>query len=282
MDRLSSEGVRLENYYVQPICTPTRAAIFTGRYPTRHGLQIGVVTGPSGKHLPLEETLISNVFQDAGYSTHLSGKWHLGHHTWAHTPTHRGFDSHMGLLLGMQDYKTHMREETYDGFDFRHNEEVKWDAEGVDGSRIVVDYVADALDQGLAEGKPSFVMLTLQNPHTPLDNAPEESMFKYQHIEDDDRRNYFALIDQMDSFFGDLENMYMYKTRGLWNSTVLFFTGDNGAQGSRNNIESAIGCSFPYRGTKGTVFEGGVKAPAFVRASQLGIEHGGLSTKMFQ
>ncbi len=80
LDALATSGARLESYYVQPVCSPTRAALLTGRYPMRHGLQVGVVRPWANYGLPLEERTLAQALQEAGYTTAICGKWHLGAH----------------------------------------------------------------------------------------------------------------------------------------------------------------------------------------------------------
>src|SRR6187397_1772040 len=110
LDKLAKAGAKLENFYVQPLCSPTRAALMTGRYPMRYGLQAGVIIPTAQYGLPLEEQLLPVALHDAGYSTFILGKWHLGEFDQAYLPTARGFDHHYGLLCGAIDYFTHIRD----------------------------------------------------------------------------------------------------------------------------------------------------------------------------
>ncbi|MEN9811938.1 MAG: Arylsulfatase, partial [Verrucomicrobiota bacterium] len=96
LDRLAAAGAKLEQFYVLPVCSPTRAAFLTGRYPIRHGLQIGVVRPWAQYGLPLEETTLAQALGDAGYATAIAGKWHLGHFQPEYLPTRRGFQSQYG------------------------------------------------------------------------------------------------------------------------------------------------------------------------------------------
>lgn len=101
--RLARHGVVLENHYVLPVCSPSRAALLTGRYPFRYGKQASFSPlSPTGLNTSL--TILPQHLQRLGYKTHLIGKWHLGHCNWAYTPTHRGFDSFYGYYLGSQGY----------------------------------------------------------------------------------------------------------------------------------------------------------------------------------
>src|SRR5687767_4443154 len=106
IDRLAAGGARLEAFYVQPVCSPTRAALMTGRYPMRHGLQVGVVRPWAKYGLPLGERTLAEALRSAGYRTAIVGKWHLGHFEPAYLPTRRGFDHQYGHYNGALDYWT--------------------------------------------------------------------------------------------------------------------------------------------------------------------------------
>src|SRR5262249_55183857 len=103
LDKLAKEGVRLEQYYAQPMCTPSRAALMTGRYPNRYGLQTAVIPSAGLYGLALDEYLLPQALQQAGYYTAIVGKWHLGHAKKEFWPRQRGFDYQYGPLLGEID-----------------------------------------------------------------------------------------------------------------------------------------------------------------------------------
>ena len=118
IDKLANEGIRLQQYYVQRVCSPTRSAIMAGRYPYHMGLARGVVTNGRPFGMPLNQTTIANELKRAGYSTHSVGKWDLGMHKWEYTPTYRGFDTFYGYYAAAEDYFKH----TAGGYvDFRNN-----------------------------------------------------------------------------------------------------------------------------------------------------------------
>src|SRR5688500_2061522 len=121
LDKLARGGARLEQFYVQPVCSPTRAALMTGRYPMRYGLQTSVVRPWSTYGLSLEERMLPVALKEAGYVTAISGKWHLGHATPEYLPTRRGFDHQYGHYMGAIDYFKHDRE---GGFDWHRDDKV--------------------------------------------------------------------------------------------------------------------------------------------------------------
>src|SRR5205807_10464414 len=121
IDKLARSGARLASFYVQPVCSPTRAALMTGRYPMRHGLQVGVVRPWAQYGLPLEERTLAQALKAAGYFTAIIGKWHLGHFQRDYLPTMRGFDHQYGHYNGALDYFTHVRD---GGFDWHRNDKV--------------------------------------------------------------------------------------------------------------------------------------------------------------
>src|SRR6201992_977161 len=107
LDKLAAGGAKLEQYYAQPMCTPTRAALMTGRYPFRYGLQTAVIPSAQTYGLATDEWLLPQALKDVGYNTALIGKWHLGHADPKYWPCQRGFDYHYGPLIGELDYFTH-------------------------------------------------------------------------------------------------------------------------------------------------------------------------------
>ncbi|MEZ6066456.1 MAG: sulfatase-like hydrolase/transferase [Planctomycetaceae bacterium] len=116
LDKLAAAGAVLEDFYVQPVCSPTRAALMTGRYPMRLGLQVGVIRPWANYGLDLEERLLSVALREGGYRTAICGKWHLGSFDPAYWPHSRGFDHSYGHLFGAIDYFTHIREGQVDWF----------------------------------------------------------------------------------------------------------------------------------------------------------------------
>ena len=109
IDKLANDGVRLESFYGLPVCTPSRAALMTGRYPMRHGLQTLVIFPSHTYGLPTDERTLPQALKEAGYRTSMVGKWHLGHADRKYWPQNRGFDHFYGNLVGEVDYFTKER-----------------------------------------------------------------------------------------------------------------------------------------------------------------------------
>src|SRR6516164_1936737 len=107
LDKLAQDGVKFSQFYAQPMCTPTRAALMTGRYPFRYGLQTIVIPGPAGYGLATNEWLMPQCLKDSGYHTAIIGKWHLGHADMMYWPKQRGFEYQYGAMIGELDYYTH-------------------------------------------------------------------------------------------------------------------------------------------------------------------------------
>jgi arylsulfatase A-like enzyme len=246
IDRLVASGTRLSQFYVQPICSPTRASFMTGRYTIRYGLQ-RPITPWSRFGLPLEERTLAQGLKEAGYKTAVCGKWHLGFYTEGHLPTNRGFDHHYGHYNGTLDYYSHNHR---GGLDWHRNEETVKE-EGYSTDLITSEAVQLINEQDTFQ--PLFLYVAYNAPHTPM-QAPEEYLQRYAQIEDKNRRTYAAMVSCMDDGIGRIIDAL--KQNGMDQNTLLIFSSDNG--GARSNGSS----NKPLRQVKGTVYEGGVRVPA--------------------
>jgi arylsulfatase A-like enzyme len=248
IDKLAATGARLEAFYVQPVCSPTRAAFMTGRYPMRHGLQVGVVRPWAQYGLPLEERTLAHALQDAGYFTAICGKWHLGHFERIYLPTSRGFNHQYGHYNGALDYFTHERD---GGFDWHRDDHVCHD-EGYT-TKLLGDEAVRVIEKHDGN-KPLFLYVPFNAPHAPLQALPE-NLEKYASIADQKRRTYAAMVACVDDQIGRI--VAALKTRGLADNTLIAFSSDNGGPlglGATNG---------PLRAGKGTLYEGGVRVSAF-------------------
>ena len=259
IDRLANTGMQLTSFYALPMCTPTRAAIMTGRYPFRYGLQTGVIPSGGGYGLAIDEVLMPQALKEAGYRTAMIGKWHLGHAKKEFWPRQRGFDSTYGPLVGEIDHFTHKSHGVTDWY--RDNalvEEPGYDTTlfGDEAVRLV---------SGHDPKTPLYLYLAFTAPHTPY-QAPEEYLARYAHIADPARRAYAAQITAMDDQIGRV--VAALEQRGLRDNTLIVFHSDNG--GTRHAIfagESAVKGELPpdngpFRAGKGTLREGGTRVAA--------------------
>ncbi len=248
LDGLASSGARLDQFYAQPVCSPTRAALMTGRYPMRHGLQIGVVRPWAQYGLPLEEQTLPQALKDAGYVTALLGKWHLGHFDRAYLPTARGFDHQYGHYNGAIDYFTHVRD---GGFDWHQDDRASHD-EGYSTHLIAKEAVRFIREYG--GRKPFFLDVSFNAVHAPLE-VPDSYKQPYERLKEP-RRTYAGMVAAMDEAVGQI--VAALDEKGLRESTLIVFSSDNG--GPQPGVVTDNG---RFRAGKGTLYEGGVRVAAF-------------------
>src|SRR5271165_4533278 len=176
IDALAKGGVCLESYYGLPVCTPARAALLTGRYPMRHGLQTLVIF-PSHKYgLPTDEKTLPQALKEVGYKTAMVGKWHLGHADKKYWPQNRGFDHFYGNLVGEVDYFTKERGGVLD-----------WQRNGTFLKEkgyytTLIGNEAVKLIEQQDPSKPFFLYFASIAPHAPYE-APEEYLNRYADIQ---------------------------------------------------------------------------------------------------
>ena len=259
IDKLAATGARLEEYYVQPMCTPTRAAFMTGRYPFRYGLQTAVIPSAGRYGLATDEFLLPQALKEAGYRTAIIGKWHLGHYQRRYWPRQRGFDYSYGPLIGEID---HFKHESHNVSDwYRDNAPLK--EAGYDTTLFGTDAVRLIGEQDTA--KPLFLYLAFTAPHSPY-QAPRSYLDMYKDIADPLRRAYAAQITAMDDEIGKVVNAL--ERRKMRENTLIFFVSDNG--GTRSKMFAGEGevkgelppDNGPYRDGKGSVYEGGTRVVA--------------------
>ena len=260
IDELAAGGARLEQFYAQPMCTPTRAALMTGRYPLRYGLQSFVILPEQTYGIPLDEKLLPQLLKTAGYETAIIGKWHLGHASEALLPNARGFDYQYGPLIGEIDYYKH----TVDGVLDWYRDGKPLDEKGY--STTLIGEEAVRYIDTRSPDKPFFLYLAFNAPHTPL-QAPEADVEKYKDIADPNRRTYAAMVSAMDQQIGDV--LAALDKKGLRDNTIVVFQSDNG--GVRNALFAGQGTgakgeppasNAPFRDGKGTLYEGGTRVVA--------------------
>lgn len=254
IDKLASEGIKFINAYSgAPLCTPTRASFLTGRYPAR--TPVGLIEPLTG--LPSDTThgltpaypSLPKMLATAGYETVLLGKWHLGCQP-QHSPTKNGFDYFFGFRAGAVDYIS------YKDGGGRHD--LYENDTPVYPKGYLTDLIADkavAFLEG-SHKKPFFLSVNFNAPHWPWQKPgdspyPDGANFR----EGGSADTYREMMKSLDDAVGRI--MKSLEVRGLKENTIVIFTNDNGGERYSNNGELSKG--------KATVWEGGIKVPAFVR-----------------
>lgn len=274
IDALAKGGVRLESFYGEPVCTPARAALMTGRYPMRLGLQTLVIFPSHTYGLPTDERTLPQALKEVGYQTAMVGKWHLGHADRKYWPQNRGFDYFYGNVVGEVDYFTHERAGIVDwqrNGKFLKEQGYYTELIGNDAVRII-----DKHDTS----KPLFLYVASLAPHAPY-QAPQKYVDAYKDtIKDPMRRTYAGMITALDDQVGRI--VAALEKKKMLENTIIVFSSDNGgatnalfATGARSPEEREesggveLGAKPPasngdLRGGKGSLYEGGVRVPAFV------------------
>lgn len=260
LDGLAAGGARLEQFYAQPMCTPTRACLMTGRYPLRYGLQTLVIPSGHTYGLPTDEWLLPQALKEAGYRTAIIGKWHLGHADPKFWPRQRGFDFQYGPLIGELDYFTHRQHGVTDWY--RNNKRVN---EKGYTTKLLGD-AAVRLISGHDTAAPLYLYLAFNAPHAPY-QAPPEYLDRYREVADPNRRAYAGAITAMDDQIGRV--IEALEKRGMRDNTVIIFQSDNGgtrdARFTGEGKVTSVPCdNGPYREGKGTLYEGGTRVCGFV------------------
>ncbi|MCX7396472.1 MAG: arylsulfatase [Planctomycetales bacterium] len=244
IDKLAHSGAILESHYVQPVCSPTRAALMTGRYATRTGVYT-IVRPKAQWGLPLQERTLANALHDAGYETAITGKWHLGEFDPAYVPTSRGFDHQYGHYFGAIDYFTHLRDGSYDWY--RDDKELR--EEGYSTHLIAKE--ACRLITAKDKTKPIFLYVPFNGVHSPM-QVPDSYLQPYPGMSGP-RQKLAGMLAAVDEAIGQI--VESLETVGLRENTLIVFSSDNGGPRPGKNT--------PLRDFKGSIYEGGVRGCAF-------------------
>jgi len=244
-DRIAAEGVNLSQFYVQPVCSPTRSCLMTGRYPWKNGMEVRP-TATSAHGMLRDERTIAQALGDAGYATWMVGKWHLGEWYHEHLPCQRGFQHHYGHYSALIDSFTHQRDGVLDWH--RNGQPVVEEGYSTwlladEASKLIRDHDGN---------RPFFLYLPFNAVHGPH-RAPVEIVEKYASAAKLSQQ--YAQLECMDTAVGRV--MTTLADTGRDRDTLVIFVNDNGGPGNVGNE--------PYRGFKSSYWEGGTRVPCAVR-----------------
>jgi len=282
LDRLAREGVRfIQAYAAAPVCSPTRAAILTGKAPARLHITIwaeGSLKGPTNRKrlqarslhdLPHGETTLAKHLQSAGYLTALVGKWHLGDAN--HAPETHGFDVNVGGTHwgAPQTFFWPYRGAGRFGGEFRYVPHLEFGQPGEYLTDRLTDEALRVIDRAATAKRPFFLYLAHHAPHTPIEaKAADIEHFQAKLRPDLKHQNstYAAMVKSLDDGVGRV--LARLAERGLDQNTIVVFTSDNGGYlGTSTHDGRAIPVTdnSPLRSGKGTLYEGGLRVPLLVR-----------------
>ncbi|KAJ0178804.1 hypothetical protein K1T71_005579 [Dendrolimus kikuchii] len=265
IDVLAYKGIVIQQYYTDTQGSASRSAFFTGKYPLYLGTQGESILSTEDRGIPPSERLLPSYLQELGYCTHLVGKWSLGKCRDHQLPTNRGFDTFLGFLGSSVDYNTYYRIENCNGTEFS----------GLDlfSDLEPVNYMAGHLTEVLTNRAievirehniswPLYLHISHAAPHIGGGGVTlqprEEDIVANSHIAHNARRLYAALVTGLDKSVGHIVSALA--EREMLDNTLIIFLSDNGAPttGPTKNY----GSNLPFRGSKGTPWEGAVRLPA--------------------
>ena len=266
LDALAKQGIKFtDNYAASPVCTPTRCAYVTGRYPQR--LAVGLeeplkATSPDNVGLPPSHPTVASLLKGNGYETALVGKWHLG---WKPEfgPNQHGFDEFFGILSGAADYFTHQASDGHGGPKGPGGSLDLWEnLTPVERPGYLTDLLSDKAVEiiGRPRSKPFFLSLHYNAPHSPWEGPEDGAVAHTEHgpgpmTGGGSRKIYASMMTSMDAGIGRV--LKALERARLERDTLVIFTSDNG--GERYSF------NWPFSGEKMTLNEGGTRVPAIVR-----------------
>ncbi len=264
IDQLAKDGVELNRFYSNPICSPTRASLMTGLHIFNHGV-VRPFMNPAAEQtgMPPELKIMPQYFNEAGYQTALSGKWHLGTAKEEFWPTNRGFETSYGHMTGGIGYFDHTAAGRLDW----HRNESTLREEGYSTELIASEAIN--IIENKDQNRPLFLYIAFNAPHTPIE-APLKDIEKFSYLEDEKDQVYAANVNALDNEIGRI--IKAIKTEGLLEETIILFFSDNGPVFDINpivkviapNLINAKGSTAGLSGSKTSAKEGGIRVPAIM------------------
>lgn len=255
IDRFYNASVRMTNFHVSPLCTPTRAAILTGKYPINNGAW---ATYKGRDALSPNALTMANIFKNNGYETGLFGKWHLGDN-YPSRPTDLGFNTAIHHLAGgVGELSDYWGNSYFDDIYYVNNTPKQFEGYCTD---IWFDETTKFISNN--KEKPFFVYLPTNAPHDPLIVA-EKYAKPYKDLEGEQiiDANLYGMIANIDENFGKFYSFL--QKQDLLNNTILIFMSDNGTRFGYSN-DGTLGYNKGFKGIKGSKSDGGHRVPFFIR-----------------
>ena len=262
IDKLAKDGMELNRFYSNPVCSPTRASLLTGLHIFNHGV-VRPFMNPAAEQtgMPPELKIMPQYFKEAGYQTALSGKWHLGTAKEEFWPTNRGFETSYGHMTGGIGYFDHTAAGRLDW----HRNESSLREEGY-STELIANEAINIINNK-DQNRPLFLYVAFNAPHTPIE-APLQSIEKFSYLEDERDRVYAANVNALDNEIGKI--IKAIEDKGLLEETIILFFSDNGPVFDINpivkviapNLINAKGSTAGLSGSKTSALEGGIRVPA--------------------
>lgn len=266
LDKLADENVQLNEFYVCPTCSPTRASLLTGKYPSRYGI-LGPIGGKSTQALPMDSMNLPKALKQAGYTTALTGKWHLGL-SLETGPNHYGFDYTYGYLHGQIDQYTHV----YKNGDRSWHRNGKFIDEKGHATDLITNEAIKYISEIRDKSKPFFLEVTFSVPHYPLQEEDRWIEPYKDTIKNESRRLFAASVSHLDSSINRI--LETLQKENLDKDTIVIFLSDNGGQenwlntgkdyNGKHGPHDVLGDNRPLRDYKTSLYEGGIRVPSIV------------------